>query len=635
MDNLSQNFENEHPPHERFLLYVDGELAPKEAAKWQAHLDACWSCRVRVGKIEETIADIIEFENTVSNFQVSRGGQNWGNFDSRLNALAQEVGKKSFAARIFGFWKQAQNFLSFNWAGKFAASSLAVLLIFAIVYQFVLVSPVSASELLERARAAQSEKLKAANQPVIYQKFKVSEQNKSAVLEVWNEIRTAKNKTIPAVGSNEDSVVLDEYETAMTGNGFDSLKPLSAEVFGSWRERFAEKSETVAPTRLADGADAFKLTTVINEPRAAGEITQASLVVRESDWHPVSQVVSIKTDAGEKTFEVFELEFRVINRDTLAKNFFGEDATLAKENKPNAAASPNASPDEKPSPSQGANVLTNANTEAVSSPNATATADLEVEVLNLLSQAKADLGEQISVVREQGLVKVRGIVETAERKNEILNQLQSVQKNPVVKIEIQTVAEAVAKQKPDGAKDLPTNAQGVEIQSQTIAAEAQLRAYFERQGSDADGAIRTFAARRVAQSRTGMQHLGALKKLANQFSPAELKTLTPEAREKWLALIRSHARAFYEQDAALRGDLKPVFFAGASESAGDSSAIAGDSQLLTGIRQLFELGAGNDQVIRSAFTASSGTRVSAISSPQFWKSLKDAEALARQIQNFR
>lgn len=200
-----------------------------------------------------------------------------------------------------------------------------------------------------------------------------------------------------------------------------------------------------------------------------------------------------------------------------------------------------------------------------------------------------------------------------------------------------TVAEALAKQKQNAAKDSQTaTTQGVDIQDRGIASEPELRAFFGRQGGNIDDAIRNYSSNRIAQSRQAMQHLGALIKLANQFSPDELKSLDPTARGKWLGLIRSHARAFQEQSAALRRDLKPVFFAGASENTGDNAAFANDAELVRGIRQLFDLGAANDTVIRSAFAASSGSvRMSAIGSPQFWKALKDAEELSKRIQAAR
>ena len=50
--------------------------------------------------------------------------------------------------------------------------------------------------------------------------------------------------------------------------------------------------------------------------------------------------------------------------------------------------------------------------------NSPASADLEVEVLQILSQVKADMGEQIDVKRtSDGYLVVSGVVETDQRKN--------------------------------------------------------------------------------------------------------------------------------------------------------------------------------------------------------------------------
>lgn len=638
MDNLSQNFENEHPPHEQFLLYVDGELSAKEAVKWQSHLDACWACRVRVGKIESTIADIIEFENTVSNFQVSRDGQGWGNFDSRLNALAQEIEKKSLTSRFFDLLKQGQNFLTFNWMGKFAASSLAVFLIFAILYQFVTPAPVSASELLEKAVIQQQENLKAANQPVVYQKLKISQAEKSAVVEVWSEIGTAKNKKSSTAGdAQEKAEVLGEYEAAMAQNGLSALKPLSSEVFRAWRVSLADKTDTVSQIKTTNGEDAFKLTTTVGEPLENGEIVQASLIVRQMDWHAVSQSIQIKAANQIKNFEVSEMEFQILNRDVLAKNFFNEDSELAKEIVPNVKISPVASPNNNPSPSPSAEKSPETIVKTESAPNAptvAATADLEVEVLRLLNQAKADLGEQINVKRTgDGKLLVSGIVETEQRKTELLNALDSVANNPAVKFEILSVKEAVALQKPGKSPQSATQ-QSIESQGNSIAAENDLREYFAGRGGDTEANIRTFSASIVGNSRQATQHLWAMKKLIGQFTSAQESKLTPEARAKLLGLIRNHAATFREQSSVLRRQLKPVFFAGADDgSVKAGGTINNNEDLKRLINQLIETGTANDGIVRSAFTASgSGIKITVAKSPQFWQSLKTAEALAARLE---
>jgi hypothetical protein len=290
----------------------------------------------------------------------------------------------------------------------------------------------------------------------------------------------------------------------------------------------------------------------------------------------------------------------------------------------------------KPSPSLSPKASVEPNALSPNPVTPVASAELEVEVLRLLHEAGADLGEQITVKRTAGgPVRVSGIVETDQRKAEILAALNSVAGNPAVQIDIQTVAEAVAKQQPkNSSSPRAVTSEGVEIQSTGIAAEPELRTYFERRGANPDTAVRQFATGIVGQSRQAMQHLGAMKRLVSQFSPEQLRTLTPDARAKWLSLLQWHARAYQQQSAALRRDLGPVFFRGAGEDLPATPAIGSDEELRQAVQQLFAAGAANDQVIRSAFTVTSeSARFTAMNTPQFWQAMKQAEALAARIAN--
>ena len=260
-----------------------------------------------------------------------------------------------------------------------------------------------------------------------------------------------------------------------------------------------------------------------------------------------------------------------------------------------------------------------------------ATAELEIEVLRLLNQAGADLGEQVSATRTpDGLLRVEGIVETEVRKNEILRTLEPVRNNPAVRIEIKSVAEALAEKRGEVSKpSQPARQQKVEIQSGS-ATEFELRSYF---GSEEQA--RQFAARMVSRSQRAMRHLYALKRLANQFSPQELSSLTPEAKAKWLSLVRSHARTYQHEVGLLRQELRLVFFSSAPPDApAAASEIADTSGLVQAINHLFNLGSANDRVILSAFTSSAeAVTVTALKSAQFWHSLQAAEGLALRIQS--
>src|SRR5260370_12717840 len=104
MDKMVQNNsgeQSEHPPRELLLVFGDGELPAKETTQLETHLEACWPCRVKTKKIQEEIADIIEFDEQVLTPHHTPP-QGWRNFDRQLRQLAAQSGSQSFLARVMG-----------------------------------------------------------------------------------------------------------------------------------------------------------------------------------------------------------------------------------------------------------------------------------------------------------------------------------------------------------------------------------------------------------------------------------------------------------------------------------------------------------------------------------------------------
>jgi hypothetical protein len=50
-----------HIPDSMLVLYVDGELSPRQSAAVSSHLDACWSCRARRDELDETISGFVGY----------------------------------------------------------------------------------------------------------------------------------------------------------------------------------------------------------------------------------------------------------------------------------------------------------------------------------------------------------------------------------------------------------------------------------------------------------------------------------------------------------------------------------------------------------------------------------------------
>jgi len=275
-----------------------------------------------------------------------------------------------------------------------------------------------------------------------------------------------------------------------------------------------------------------------------------------------------------------------------------------------------------------------------------ASAELEVELLSLLDQVGAFQGEQLSVTRTlAGALMVQAVLDSPQRKAEILNALRPMLNNPAVHLQIETVAEAA--ERLSRARPATSGPSGPMISNETVAVEksalpvdSDLRSYFQARGVPADRLdeeIRRYATRVTDRALQALLHARALKQLANQFSPEALQTLDSEARAKWRAMLVEHARAFTRETSGLRRELEPIFFSNASGSEASAALqVESDSDLLIAAARLFEQASAHERTISRAFSNSvGGPVVTPIKSDQFQRSLKSAELLAEKITRGR
>jgi hypothetical protein len=268
-----------------------------------------------------------------------------------------------------------------------------------------------------------------------------------------------------------------------------------------------------------------------------------------------------------------------------------------------------------------------------------ATPELEVEVLRLLNQIGADMGEQVSVARtSDNHLRIEGIVESDQRKAEILRALGPVAKHPAVVLAVNTVEEAV-KRTPQNAGSSSAVIVERSMTTQTsIPADADLRRYFSSQGhsgAQLDEDVRAFTRRILGRSDQILKHSAALKRLAQQFSQNDLQAMDGEARTKFLGLLHGHAQALEQQLSSLQRELALIFSGPSALEAAPSGAINDDRRLVQAAEQLFEMCAASDRAIRSAFTISPGASdVSKIKSVQFFRAVASARNRAAQLGKY-
>ncbi len=394
---------------------------------------------------------------------------------------------------------------------------------------------------------------------------------------------------------------------------------LSAKEFNSF---VGNAGQTSVEERPGTYAINYVQSSDANTKESAQGLVKATLVLSRAELHPIEQTFVVKQGNETREYRFMETSFERHAPTTVAPVVFEPESELLTERMKDEGGRMKAGGEFSSSPLAPSLV--------------TATAELEVEVLGLVNQAGADLGDQVSVRRTpEGQLLVEGIVETDRRKDEVLRALAPVANSPAVKLKVETVAEALRAQ----AKSRPTSSNPISVErlesaNSKIPADADLRRYFAAKGlsgAQLDQSVNQFAARMLDRSFQALRHAGALERLAQRFSLEQLRTLDPEARNKWLGLLRAHAQAVERELGNLRRDLGP-FTSSGSPGSEESVRIDNDQDFQEAVHRLFELCSASDQAVRSAFTISeSSSNASAIKSTQFFRSLSEAEALAGRI----
>jgi hypothetical protein len=240
---------------------------------------------------------------------------------------------------------------------------------------------------------------------------------------------------------------------------------------------------------------------------------------------------------------------------------------------------------------------------------------------------------------QKGTLKVEATVDTEKRRNEILAALAPVASNPALTLQIETSLEA--QQRALNARATNPREESIAITTEavannSIAVQAQVRQYLQQRGIPqqlVETEVGRTANQIVMRSHRAMLHVWALKSLVQRFSAADLKTLDAAGRTKWLQIVSKRAGEFQKESLLLHQEIAVIFNA-PSKTGIVERGITDEAHLIQALNQLIDQASHNHEVIRSAFTISAGSNSpSAITSPQFWRSMSEAESTAASIQS--
>jgi hypothetical protein len=629
--------ETSHPPEEELLSCVDGELSVRRTFRARRHLESCWPCRTNLDRMTETIGLVVEYHDQILDpaIPVPPPG-NWNGFADRLRRVEAAYGQqpKSYWDTVAQIWNSFFTFISpSNWTPAMIrgfSGSVTALVIAAVVWQLVGVSTVTASELLNKSLRSEQTAIESVSQAVVYKKVRIQRQGDQAFdWDIWRDTTRGRVR----IGTGSDQVLtVSELSSILGRNGMIGSEILSPDSFRAWHDSLADKTDRVERNISSDGERTIALTTINNTADRAGDIGVAILNVRTSDWHPITEELQVISDAGRDIYTITELEFRVIELSLLRSDFFDNEHT------PRTAQIANSAPSPLTVQSP-----TESNLSVLPQPAAGSPADMtaasletEVEIFKQLDAINALSDARITVTRTPGgQLRVGGVVDSVQRKQEILNALVSVHTGHGVIIDIQTIEEVANKKK---ALSATSNVSMEDVKVDTDASlpvETELRAALAKRGVAADSMdkeIRGFAGSVTASSRELRRNALALKQIAERFTPTEVERLDPAKRNEWKALIHSRARA-------IAGDVRNLTLRLSVVFPGLESGASGGADLSAGVdaaaQRLFGLAAACDTQVNQSFAISAGGHGSAsVKSVQFWRSLAQMSAIANELQKY-
>lgn len=503
----------------------------------------------------------------------------------------------------------------------------ALLLVFAavLIYKRTPPTPISAAQLLQSAVISE-DALASNRDQVLHRTLQLEEKSASGQLlskrriEVWHSAQ--RGVTARRLYDERDQLIAGDWRRS------DGVQTIYHHGKAAKLQPSTEKNGAAITFenawQLSPSAKEFSLligdvslarvdergNTYIVFAKSADSPVSVTLILNRNDLHPIEQILLIREGNETREYRFIESAFETKPLNAVAPSIFEPELELVSLNKPETRNS-------KPETSLTVSPLPPA-----------ASAALEVEVIDLLNRAGAFTGEQIDVSRiVDGRLQVNALVETDKRKSELLAALASVRNNAAVRINIETVDEAQARE----AREQKAGSQtpGAISVDQYTATENPVFNELRKRFSESEA--QAFADRVIRRSIQARRHATALRQLSERFSASDLASLTAVDRARWLGLLRGHANKFLAENEALQRDLTTVF-PDIGGSVG-SRTLDSDREIQTVIRELYGLAVACDEDLRASFASFTNAAASAeVKTAKFWRALNTASALARSVQ---
>jgi len=530
-----------HPDENQLLLALERELSLEETVRVEQHLGNCWSCRARSSEIQSGILAFVEYREKRYLPSLEPPPHDFGGFPGELRRIAAEGKPDGLELQV---WRSIRRLVTSSSQVKWLSATAAIMVV-VIFWTQVLFNPstVSASEFLARAIAAQNPGTNSGT----HEKDQAGRTARQRV-RITNGQQTVVRDFEWTVGS---PVPEAHWHTNAELSKWNA--PFTADGFAAWRDSVSTTKDNV--TRSGD-----RLT--LATAAVDGQVKEARLIVRASDFHPIEQHIRF---ADDRRLDFEELSFEISTRQRP-----DSESAAPVRIAPNSIA-PNST----------------AKTPEVASEPTVDLDETELELRYAMFTNKWDLGEDLQIARTPNGVAVSGTASSGDRvasMQSILSGLQNVQ----ISITAPGAVDRPAASNPSLPGKLAPAAS-----STPLLKDALDRAFTSR-----DQRLE-FVDRCLAASDTELSHAWALKKLVDRYSEAEERLLKTESQDKLREMLRTHL----QQLADANGGLDPLIEL-LPGSRAQKSEVPGDWR--AGILALFAQVQQQDSLVASLVAGTQG-----------------------------
>lgn len=479
----------EHLSDDDLTLLINSELPPLNRLNASQHLAGCQKCGARLDMLEYAASQVIRYRDDCVARGAPRRKQRRDLLAAQLERLSSEVSnaKEAQRKRVLLGWAVPEMNPILATGMVFALAS--VLCTFMWLHQAR--PSITSNALLVHAEVWDPATANGVPEGVIRQTVRIRASKQTLERAIYRDAQGRRRPKQQVLASYEE-----ELKNKLVAANVAWDAPLSAATYQDWHDRQRVRQDQITRS----GRHLLVLTTTTPN----GDVAAQSLTVRDTDFHPVERTVAFRDS---ETVEIAELDYQVLPWAAMNGNEFEPMGALRSDSfdglrPPLMFRLPMA-------------------------PSAEQLDETELGAKLVLNRLHADTGEQIQISRNGSGIEVKGLVETDQRKRELLDQLRVV---PHLKASILSLEEL--ENTPIGESP----ATSLKVVSES-AQPSPLEMYFVAHGRDAN-ALRSLSQQLLSSALAATQESRAVSDLLRRFTSEG--AMTPLAKATLATLVFSH-----------------------------------------------------------------------------------------------